>query len=77
MAVLPTAENVKLPGAVGMGGVKPYVLPVVRLVVMFASVVELTLVPALFTDKKFPDPVAIAVIPIDADGELAAKASDR
>jgi hypothetical protein len=68
MDVVPTLENVKLPGAVGTGGVNAYVFPDTGLVVTLASVVELTLVPALLTDKKLPDPVAIAEMPTDAVG---------
>jgi hypothetical protein len=38
---------------------------------VFVSVIELTvgLVPDPFNERKFPDPVPVAVIPIDAEGE--------
>ncbi len=52
----------------GTGGVNEWVLPLIGFEVMLASVVELTLVPVLLTDKYSPDPVPVAAIPIEADG---------
>ena len=71
------AENIKLAGAVGIGGVKPYLFPVTGLEVMFASVVELALVPELLTDKKLPEPVEAAVMPIEPEAAYVEPDSRR
>ena len=69
MALAPTLEKVNAEGAEGTGGVNPNVLPDTGLaLILFVSTDELTLVPALFTERKLPDPVVEEVIPVDAEG---------
>src|SRR6187399_534365 len=77
IAALVIPEKVRLDGTTGMGGVKPYFFPETGFVVTLASVVELTLVPALFTERKLPDPVVVAAIPIEAEGILVPRLSGR
>jgi len=66
------------PGVAGTGGVNEYIWLLAGLVAIeFVAVKELTVgdVPELFNDLKLPEPPAVAVIPIDAEGETSVPVS--
>jgi hypothetical protein len=72
------AENDNEPGAVGTSGVKEYVWLFAGFVaIVFVAVIELTVgaPPELLSERKFPEPVPEAVMPMDAPGDTGVPVS--